>query len=196
MTFYNVISGILFLGACQVFLRNLGDPLMWPSAALMITILNEAVMTSELIETNGPHRVDYSLKMKLLDFVTFLILSSALLVLSPSQNVFEVQFQAENNPLVSPRLFWGLLSAYWLLMLVWNWVAGQTSSPLWKPFFRTWMRWMWIGPLVALLVAVAFPTFESRPIQDVSKLYLALVVGYLLCKPFARTNPNPAGPAR
>src|SRR6185436_10242310 len=109
MTFYNVISGILFLGACQAFLAVLGTPVMWAAATLVITILNESVITSELIErTSAP--VPYKLEMKLLDFLAFAMLSWALLVLSPSGNTFNVDVTNSLWGAGSPSCFWLLLS--------------------------------------------------------------------------------------
>jgi hypothetical protein len=50
MTFYNVISRILFFGACQAFLASLGTNDVWYATAILMTILSEAVSTSELTE--------------------------------------------------------------------------------------------------------------------------------------------------
>ena len=85
MTFYNVISGILFLGACQAFLNLLNTRAMWAAAALVITILNESVITSELIERKESP-VEYKLSMKFLDFLAFGLLAWAMLVVSPTKN--------------------------------------------------------------------------------------------------------------
>src|SRR5262245_35451866 len=108
MTFYNVISGILFLGACQAFLSLLGKPGMWAAAALVVTILNESVITSELIErTQSP--VSYKLGMKLLDFLAFGLLTWALLAVSPITNTFSVNVEKSLWGAGQPRWFWGLL---------------------------------------------------------------------------------------
>ncbi|MGE3511418.1 MAG: hypothetical protein AB7N65_21315, partial [Vicinamibacterales bacterium] len=89
MTFYNVISGILFFGCCQAFLVSLGTATLWPSAVLILTVLNESIITSELIE-RAASPVTYRLEMKLLDFVGFGTLTWALLSVSPSANTFDV----------------------------------------------------------------------------------------------------------
>ena len=48
MTFYNVISGILFLGACQALVHTLDHPPMVYAATLVVIMANEALLTSEL----------------------------------------------------------------------------------------------------------------------------------------------------
>lgn len=151
MTFYNVISGILFLAACQTLLAALGTPPMWLAAVLMVTILNESILTSELIERKSDP-VQYTIYLKLLDFLTFIVLSWALLVLNSASNIFNVDVHATLLGANNARAFWCLLLVYWLLTLLWNHIAGQRTRTKWKRWFYLWMHSMWLLPLVALLV--------------------------------------------
>jgi hypothetical protein len=188
VTFYNVISGILFLGACKAFLAALGSWLMLPTALLALTILNESVITSELIErTDKP--VEYSLGMKLLDFTTFLVLAWALLVVSPVKNAFDIDVSASLVGAGSPRAFWLLLSTYWVLMLLWNHVSGQLSSTSWHGWFKTWMKWMWAAPCVALILQWSAVDFVSNSLSILAAAFnVLLLLCYLVSKLFASTK--------
>lgn len=151
MTFYNVISGLLFFAAIKAFLYYLGTPAMLLAAILVITILNEAVMTSELMERKESRAIEYTLLMKLLDFVLFTVLLWALLVLNPTErNNFQIDVQSTLWGANDARVFWILLAVYWGLMFVWNRVGGLVDSKKWKPVFIA-MHVMWMLPLIALI---------------------------------------------
>ncbi|MBM7060320.1 hypothetical protein JQX08_06345 [Pseudomonas sp. UL073] len=183
MGFYSVISGILFLGACQAFLVGLGTPLMWPAAVLVITVLNETVVTSELVERKT-QPVDYRIDMKLLDMLTFSLLTWALLVLNPTINAMNVDVSASLPGVGKPRYFWALLLVYWGLTLVWNIRAGQFDKSLWKTWFLGWMGAMWLPPLLALFIHWRATDFlHATPAP--SLLMLAAVGSYLLSKIWA-----------
>ncbi len=180
MTFYNVISGILFFGACQAFLVMLGTPGMWAAAVLVITILNESVITSELIErTQSP--VPYKLGMKLLDFLAFGLLAWALLAVSPVTNTFNVDVAASLWGAGRPRWFWGLLTVYWLVTLCWNQVAGQRDSTKWAtPFFYA-MHVMALPAFMAAVVNRDAIDFASASVWP-SVVALLVVSIYLVSK--------------
>lgn len=180
MTFYSIISGILFLGACKAFLAVLGSWTMLPTALLALTIINEAVITSELIE-RAEHPVPYSLGMKLLDFVTFVVLAWALLVVSPARNAFDIDVSAALPGASSPRVFWLLLMVYWLLVFCWNHVAGQFTSDRWRPWFKKWMRCMAIAPAAGLAVDWRAADFHSASVVVVAA-NLAILASYLAGK--------------
>lgn len=184
MTFYNVISGILFLGACRAFLGALGEPVMWPAAVLVVTILNESVITSELIERQIPP-VTYTLPMKLLDFLAFTLLSWSLLTLSPVDNTFDTDVSRSLWGAGSPRWFWGLLTAYWLVTLAWNAVAGQRDRTKWKPWLVRCMHLMWLPTIIAAAATWSSRDFFSAALWP-AWLALACVSAYLLSKLFAR----------
>ena len=119
MTFYNVISGILFLGACQALVHEMGTPTAWYAATLVALMCNESVLTSELLEGANPY--PYTLKMKLWDLLTFFVLAYALLVLSPDTNAFGSS--GEGARLFGagiPAFFLLLLALYGLFSIVWN----------------------------------------------------------------------------
>lgn len=186
MTFYNVISGILFLGACRAFLGALGEPAMWPAAVLVVTILNESVITSELIERQiAP--VTYTLPMKLLDFLAFTLLSWSLLILTPVDNTFDTDVSQSLWGAGSPRGFWSLLTAYWLVTLAWNAAAGQRDRTKWRPWLVRCMHLMWLPTLIA-----AAATWNSRDFASAvpwpAWVALACVSAYLLSKIFARAE--------
>jgi hypothetical protein len=184
MTFYNVISGILFIAACREFVHSLGTPLMWLAAILVVTILNETVLTSELIERQQ-NPVPYKFGMKLLDFVTFAVFSWLLLVLNPTdKNVFDLDVTSNLRGASNPRYFWSLLTVYWILMLVWNQTAGQRDRSKWKMWFFLWMHVMWVFPLIALCFNWHSVDLGSQ-VQWTVYLNLAVVSGYLLCKAWA-----------
>lgn len=159
MTFYNVISGILFFGAVQVLLASLGTPSAWPAAALTIIILNESVMTSELLEA-GSSSVSYTLPMKLVDLLGFSTLVWALLILSPTSNTFNVNVSDTLPGANTPRWFWGLLTVYWLVTLVWNHLAQQVNKSKWQCWFLWAMHLMWAPTLVAFVVTYRSDCFE------------------------------------
>lgn len=180
MTFYNVISGILFLAACQSFLQALGSSAMWVAAILVITILNESVLTSDLVERET-NAVPYTLSLKLLDFVTFTVFSWLLLVLNPETNAFDVNVESALLGANDPRFFWSLMVAYWLLMLVWNQLAGQRVRAKWKTWFFNAMHLMWVPPLVALVVNWNTVDLGSQAAWSVW-LNLGAISVYLLSK--------------
>ena len=138
MTFYNVISGILFLGACQAFLQTLGGAAMFMAATLAAIMCNEAVLTSELLEVSkkGREPLPYSLGMKFLDLGTFVVLSYALLILSPDKNTFDVDVAAKHLWFADrPVAFLTLLGVYWLATWGWNVLAGQDDNTKWNATF-------------------------------------------------------------
>lgn len=162
MTFYNVISGILFLAACQTFLVTLGTANMWIAATLVVTILNESVLTSELIE-RLKNPIPYKLSMKLVDFLGFATLVWALLIVTPRNNALEVDVSQSLLGAGNPRWFWSLLTIYWGLTLWWNQLAKQLGSGAWENWFERWMKFMWTFPLFVGILTWRHTTFSSLP---------------------------------
>lgn len=184
MTFYNVISGILFICACQTFLVKLGTPAMWVAATLMAVILNESMLTSDLIERDH-NPVVYKLEMKLLDFVGFTVLLWALLIINPIKNGLDVDVSRTLLGADNPRWFWALLAVYWILTIWWNQMAGQLKSTVWSEKFLPVMRSMWLVPVVVGLVNWNVTDFALLPAWA-GFVTFATVVAYLSAKPFAR----------
>lgn len=166
MTFYNVISGLLFFASIKAFLCHLGTPVMWLSAILVITILNEAVMTSELMEGKPSRQNEYTLPMKLLDFVLFSVLLWALLVLNPTDsNNFQIDVTCTLPGANNARVFWTLLVVYWGLMLVWNSLGHRSNPTRWKQASKIGYL-MWYLPswrYVLTSISQTLPTKKAGP---------------------------------
>lgn len=94
----------------------------------------------------------------------------------------------------SPRWFWGLLTAYWLVTLAWNAVAGQRDRTKWKPWLVRCMHLMWLPTLIA-----AAATWSSRNFASAAPwpawLALGCVSAYLLSKLFAQKKAEKAASA-
>ena len=124
MTFYNVISGILFIGTCQAFVVHYGTPTAWYASLLMVVMFYESVITSHLLEGQDPPVKTYSLKMKVLDLLAFILLAYALIAVSPDSNPFGGG--AAMPGAASPSLFLFLLGAYGIVAICWNAAAGRS----------------------------------------------------------------------
>lgn len=180
MTFYNVISGILFLGACEAFLSALGKPYLAMAGTLVVVIFNEAVLTSELIERRV-NPVDYTLKLKLLDLMTFITFTWALLILEPVHNTFGVDVSQTLLGARRPVAFWVLLTVYWLLTVTWNYLAGQFATGQWKSWFRWWARLMFLPFLISSIYYRNAESICSVP-RGAGGIPLFIMACYLLSK--------------
>jgi hypothetical protein len=86
MTFYNIIFGILFLGACQAAVASIGTDLDgWLLILVAVLIFTDVVNTSEAVENRG---VEYTIWMKLYDLLSFLLLGLSIILLSKSTKNF------------------------------------------------------------------------------------------------------------
>jgi hypothetical protein len=178
MTFYNVISGILFLGACQAFLVSLGTAAVWPAAVLTLTILNESIITSELIERQASP-IPYELKMKLVDFVGFGTLAWALLTLSPAANAFNVDVNGTLWGAGRPPVFWSLLTIYWFVTLGWNYVAKQVDRSKWKDWFLPAMHLMWAPTMIAAYSSRGAHSFTAAPFWPAPVVFVCTLTYFL-----------------
>ena len=131
MTFYNVLSGILFLAACRQLLVLMDTSVAWTAATIAVIVFNDALNTSHVLESrNSP---PYTIGMKLLDLLAFLLVSLALIAVQPADNPFGV---VPREPLASwlqpAWVPWALMATYWAAAVVlWNWLAGIYGSPRW-----------------------------------------------------------------
>ena len=180
MTFYNVISGILFLGACEAFLNALGKPSLAMAGTLVVVIFNEAALTSELIERKV-NPVDYTLKLKLLDLLTFITFTWTLLVLAPVHNSFGVDVSQTLLGAGRPFAFWALLTVYWLLTITWNYLAKQFDKGQWKNWFLWWAKLMFLPFLVSSIYYWGAESIDSVP-RWAGGIPLFIMVFYLLSK--------------
>jgi hypothetical protein len=194
MTFYNVISGILFMGACQSFLQTLGGPAMFMAATLAAIMCNEAVLTSELLEFSkkGRDQLPYSLGMKFLDLGTFVVLSYALLILTPKSNTFAVDLHDRLWFEDWPVAFLVLLGVYWIATWGWNILAEQDDDTKWNRTFLKARRAMCV-PFFAAAVYYGVRGFGSfKDIDWVLPVALFLIVlGQMLLKLIMRKDPDP-----
>jgi hypothetical protein len=133
MTFYNVISALLFLGAVQQVLLGLqawDPPHLLMGATLSVLVFNDAVYTSHVVECEKT--VSYKLPLMLDDLLNFCLLALAIVALNPITNLFDVNLSmlfgvAAGEP-VSARaemLYWVLLGIYWMSIMFWTWKAGK-----------------------------------------------------------------------
>lgn len=165
MTFYNVIIGILFVGACQAFLARIDNTQGWFAATFLLIVLNEAVSTSDLLERHRPgsEDVDYKLGLKLLDFITFGVLLYALLALSPSNNTIGVDVSTSLNGkgADSPFAFWLLLAIYWVITYFWNKIGGQCDENVWKKWYIHFTKIRFVPFLILSLLSWSTCSFAS-----------------------------------
>jgi len=146
MTFYNVISAVLFLGAFRELLASVqvGDrSALMRAAVLALLDFNDAIYTSWTIETRGKK---YGPSLMLIDLVNFTLLAGALVFLNPSgNNIFQLELTTF-KPWLTESTFWLLLGIYWVLILVWTWRAGVYTEPKYPRWLIKW----------AVLIAVFF----------------------------------------
>ena len=129
MAFYGILFAILFLGAFRELIRAFGEsnwPDFWMAATLTVVIFNDVLYTSHFIELKP---ADYTIVMKINDLIGFLLLSVALLALAPSkENIFGADAGDWFKALPPVRVFWGILSCYWLTVIAWNLSAGYYAG--------------------------------------------------------------------
>lgn len=138
MTFYNVLSALLFLGGLRTLLLAL-EALNWPiifaSGCLTILVFNDMLSTSYQVES--AQGVKYTLPLMLIDLLNFLLLAVALIVINPAKNLFDVQLTGIAT-FLGPPSFWLLVLIYWLMLMVWTAIskisANQKKGALWWQF--------------------------------------------------------------
>ena len=136
MTFYNVISALIFFGAFQQLLIAIAADdaaHLLMAATLAVLVFNDAVYTSHVVE--GDKTVTYTLPLMLNDLLNFCLLAGAIAVLNPTQNVFEVNLsslfgETDDDELgrLSETWFWLILGVYWISILFWTWRAGKYQA--------------------------------------------------------------------
>lgn len=153
MTFYNIIFGILFLGAVGQFFHIVFEssnfnfmtlPSFWMVTTLTLVVFNDVIYTTQVLE--GPptdKRKDYTLSMKLLDLLSFMFLCAALLVLAPSDNILSVKIKTDLLQESREFFFWLLLTVYWATAIIWN-----TAGKVYSDSSSGKIRWMLIVMLI------------------------------------------------
>jgi len=137
MTFYNIIFGLLFIGAFREVIFALGGQPGWGTpdwrlfcraAILSILVFSDTIYTAVVIEDK---KRTYSVEMKLLDLFSFILLSFAVVLLNPvSNDMFEVNVTGTLQQVVHwtrwsvEAMFWAILAAYMLNIIGWNRLMG------------------------------------------------------------------------
>jgi hypothetical protein len=125
MTFYNVLSALLFLGSLRVFLLTV-EYSNWSGAiagaCLSILVFNDMLSTSHDIESQ--HQISYSMPLMLIDLLNFQFLALATVILSPSANLFQASFFRIANSL-GKSTFWLLLMLYWVFLMLWTHISRR-----------------------------------------------------------------------
>jgi hypothetical protein len=130
MTFYNIIFGILFLGACQAAVASIGTNLDgWLLVLVAVLIFTDVVNTSEAVENRG---VEYTIWMKLYDLVSFLLLGMSIILLSKSTknflldtDVYQLLPEWLKYQVVPPVL----LLAYCVIVALWTLNSPKLITP-------------------------------------------------------------------
>lgn len=177
MTFYNVISALLFLGSLRVLLSFL-EKGCWtdvPSAALLVVLVfNDMLSTSHSIECNPS--INYTLPMMMIDLANFLLLSLAMVVLSPAENLFGVSLPRIAG-FLSPPSFWALLALYWVALIQWTRISEKEEPP--QSSILVALRWL----VSALFLGQGILSELGFKITSLigGWVILAYVVVYLTC---------------
>lgn len=120
MTFYNVLSALLFIGALRVLLVSIENgnwPDIFASSCFAMIVFNDMLSFSLSVEINK--EIKYTARLMLIDLVNFLLLALALLGMSPAKNFFDVPLPNLASHL-DGAAFWLLLLLYWVLLMIWT----------------------------------------------------------------------------
>ncbi|MCB9165630.1 MAG: hypothetical protein H6592_14545 [Flavobacteriales bacterium] len=137
MTFYNIIFGILFVGACQQFLFALisRPEHLIVSAVIALMVINDAVHTSNYFEGEQSEPKEYQLVQKWIDLFSFVVLGLAILSISELPDPQLTQLVDQRFTFFHEEWFtWLLLGVYWISATLWNIVDGAFSSSLVQPW--------------------------------------------------------------
>jgi len=148
VTFYNVLSALLFVGTLRVLLMAIDTSSLGvtvSAACLAIVVFNDMLSTSYTVEST--QKTPYTLPLMTIDLVNFVLLALGVVVLSPADNLFDVPLPHLALWLGAPSL-WLLLTFYWLLLMLWTRIScGEPQTPsvvLWQVsvvvvFFVEWL---------------------------------------------------------
>ncbi len=191
MTFYNIIFGILFLGACQALLLSLNaetDTRLITLVALMI--FNDAVNTAEVVEQR---EFAYTIRMKLIDLASFLVFSTTLILLSEhTKNFLDAPVYSSlpaflKHPSTPPIL----LLVYCGLVAAWN----RASTDIRQKSEWPWHLIVAVSAIVlALLVLVVLRPVRiehSTAYNLVTGIAMLGTLGYLVSYSFINQRKGP-----
>lgn len=157
MTFYNVISALLFIGAFRQLLvafDSASVPQIFMAGTLAILVFNDAVFISNAIECEKT--VSYKLNLMLIDLANFVLLAIAMITINPTDNAFGVSV-TRLTYFSTETLFWLFLGIYWLLVMLWTYRSG-----LYQPKYPRMLL------IAAMLIAVIFFIQSILAIQATS----------------------------
>lgn len=184
MTFYSIVFGFLFVGASRSVIAGLfpWDAIFFlRSAILTVLIINDVIFTSHLIEQEG---VQYSIGMKLIDLVSFLVLSMALVIIDPStSNIYGVKVPTLLDAKWRSAAFWTALLVYWLLGQIWN-ATGRTYQPAGSRATAI-VPALLAVPLLGMTIAVLTPASVHEEVGATVTL-IAFLIYLLAFKPRLR----------
>ena len=181
MTFYNVLSALLFIGALRAWLISI-ESVVWQDVFALgcfaVIVFNDMLSFSLSVEIKK--EIDYTAGLMLIDLANFLLLALALVIISPGKNLFDVPLPTIARQLGSSA-FWLFLLLYWLLLMLWTYlgrrsqrraVIGQITVAV--VFLVRWLLSLW--------------TATDRPV-----LFNAIVFAYVLLyltvvRPILRRN--------
>ena len=166
MTFYNVISALLFVGAFRELLLALQAgalPQLWRASLLALLVFNDAIYTSWVVETR---QQKYGPTLMSLDLINFMILSAALVFLNHSStNVFSLDLERFAGAWLTEIRFWLLLAVYWSLIMWWTSRAGVYKLPKYPKWL---IKWSLLIIALFVLQAVVLAIFGSASVSAVS----------------------------
>ena len=180
MTFYNIIFGILFLGACrELFLAGFHGK--WKDFCVATTIallvFNDTLFTSHEIESL---KLTYSVSMKLIDLLDFLLLTAVIVILNPAGNFLGIAVKGRFYAHWREPIIWGLLSSYWLLGLAWNKLADVYSQGI---GYREGVSFLLLVPFVFMTIVSFWPLTKLARFSRWS--IILILLSYILFKAHA-----------
>ncbi len=177
MTFYNIIFGILLLAAVGEVLRSLNHPdwlHLWEATTLILLIVSDVIFTSHIVEER---KKPYKVSMKFLDLASFIILSTAIFALNPTEKgFFQVEAASRYEQLDTTAVFWWLVVLYWGVICGWNVYAGVYRSV--PRGTQWWWQPLLIGPLIVMAMAAVIAP-GSGFVHGFSVAMTAMVAAYL-----------------
>lgn len=178
MTFYNVLSALLFLGALRVLLiafefSNWSN--LFASLCLTVLVFNDMLATSHTVETT--EEVKYTMSLMIIDLVNFLLLALAMIVISPTSNLFNVPLPRLAG-LLTANSFWLLLTWYWIFLMTWTHLSRKCTG---GQHFRVrfWQLTVGVAFLVEWVLAAARLSNAARigaaAVSTYVVLYLVMI---------------------
>lgn len=170
MTFYHVLSAILFFGAFRELLRAIdsGDPdHFWMAAIVALFVFNDAIFTSWVIEQQ--HR-EYRPALMFIDLINFGILSAVLISLNSGEhNLFEVALPRIGSWVSEPRA-WLLLGSYWGLIILWTKLAGVYDAS----DYPKWLIPLSVAIVLAFLIQAGFAEWSTSAVNGCVRLLVTV----------------------